>query len=253
MQAQEIPEGLRLPKHGNVYVVAHRGAHDGIPENTLAAYRRAIDLECDFVEIDVRTTKDNHLVSIHDASIDRYTIDGSKGVVAEMTLAQLQAVDVGSRVDPKWKEERVPTVDAILRLCKGRIGIYLDVKASSIESLHRLVREHEMDSDTLWYIPQAKVQELRDRSTRCWPMPDPGPEIFLASLLKEQKPKTVASAAKFFSSTFAEACHQTGAIVIVDENGRDSWNKLLADGADGIQTDSPAELISYLKNRNRKK
>lgn len=192
------------------------------PENTLAAYRRGLlTWSVTFVKSMFEQPRTIILVSIHDASIDRYTIDGSKGVVAEMTLAQLQAIDVGSRVDPKWKEERVPMVDAI-SLCKGRIGIYLDVKASSIESLHRLVREHEMDSDTLWYIPQAKVQELRDRSTRCWPMPDPGPEIFLASLLKEQKPKTVASAAKFFSSTFAEACHQTGAIVIVDENGRDS-------------------------------
>ncbi|MFP6616763.1 MAG: glycerophosphodiester phosphodiesterase [Candidatus Hydrogenedentota bacterium] len=46
------------PRNGGIYVIAHRGAHQGIPENTLEAYQKAIDLGCDFVEIDVRTTKD---------------------------------------------------------------------------------------------------------------------------------------------------------------------------------------------------
>ena len=51
---------LRTPKHGGVYVVAHRGAHNGIPENSLAAYRKAIELGVDFVEIDIRATKDGN-------------------------------------------------------------------------------------------------------------------------------------------------------------------------------------------------
>jgi glycerophosphoryl diester phosphodiesterase len=63
-------DGLRAPRNGNVYVVAHRGAHDGVPENTLAAYQRAIDMGCDFVEIDVRTTRDGVLVSIHNSTIE---------------------------------------------------------------------------------------------------------------------------------------------------------------------------------------
>ena len=98
-ERDRIPAGLRPPRHAGIYVVAHRGVHDTIPENTLAAYRRAIELECDFVEIDVRTTKDGHLVSIHDSTIDRYTIRGEKGKVSEMTLAELQAIDIGSRID----------------------------------------------------------------------------------------------------------------------------------------------------------
>jgi|GEM_PF-3563182 len=48
---------LAAPKNGNTYVIAHRGAHVGIPENSLPAYQKAIDLGCDFVEIDVRTTR----------------------------------------------------------------------------------------------------------------------------------------------------------------------------------------------------
>jgi hypothetical protein len=49
---------LPQPRHGGVYVVAHRGAHNGIPENTIAAYKAAIEMGVDFVEIDLRTTRD---------------------------------------------------------------------------------------------------------------------------------------------------------------------------------------------------
>ncbi len=55
------PRFYQLPKHGNIYVIAHRGVHHGIPENTLPAYQKAIELGADFVEIDVRTTSKSSL------------------------------------------------------------------------------------------------------------------------------------------------------------------------------------------------
>ncbi len=76
------------PKQGGMYVIAHRGAHQGIPENTLAAYRKAIELGCDFVEIDVRTTKDGALVSVHNATMEAYT-GGAELAVRDLTLAEL--------------------------------------------------------------------------------------------------------------------------------------------------------------------
>src|SRR5690606_24944041 len=74
LMAQPAPEPALLPppRHGNVYVVCHRGAHEDRPENTLAAYQRAIDLKADYVEIDLRTTKDGHIVSVHNETIDAY-------------------------------------------------------------------------------------------------------------------------------------------------------------------------------------
>jgi glycerophosphoryl diester phosphodiesterase len=251
VSAQEnsrIPTGLRPPMHAGVYVVAHRGVHDSIPENTLAAYERAIDLGCDFVEIDVRTTKDGHLVSIHDSTIDRYSSRRETGKVAEMTLEELRGIDIGSRVDPKWSQERVPTVNEVLHLCRGRIGIYLDVKSASIEQLLGLVREFGMERETLWYIPSSKVTELRQRSDLAWPMPDPGPEKFLSDLLTIHQPPIVASTAKYFSESFATLCHQKNAIVIVDDKDPTSWVPLLEAGADGIQTDHPKELIEFLQS-----
>ncbi len=74
--------GLPKSKNGNTYFTAHRGAHNGIPENYLAAYQKAIELGCDFVEIYIRTTKDGKLVSVHNATIDAYVM-AEKGKVKE--------------------------------------------------------------------------------------------------------------------------------------------------------------------------
>ncbi|NOY60595.1 MAG: glycerophosphodiester phosphodiesterase family protein, partial [Calditrichaeota bacterium] len=94
---------LKPPKHGGVYVVAHRGAHLNIPENTIPAYQKAIDLGVDFVEIDVRMTKDHHYVSCHNKGINEYTVGDTPGKISEMTLAEIRALDVGSRIGPQWK------------------------------------------------------------------------------------------------------------------------------------------------------
>lgn len=238
--------GMRAPRNGKVFVVAHRGVHDTIPENTLAAYEAAIDLGCDFVEIDVRTTKDNHLVSIHDSTVDRYCVDGTKGAVADFTLKDLKSIDIGSRVDRKWSHERVPTVEEIFTICQGKIGIYLDVKAADLKPLVQIVKRYKMEKDVLWYIPAHKVQELRELCPATWPMPDPGPETNLEKLLQEHKPSVVASVWRFFSPSFVRRCHAEKAIVIVDDNGPETWKALLEAGVDGIQTDQPAELIRYL-------
>jgi glycerophosphoryl diester phosphodiesterase len=242
------PPQLKPPKHG-VYVVAHRGVHTGIPENTLAAYQKAIELGCDFVEIDVRTSKDGAFVSIHNRTVDAYVTDGTTGKVKDFTLAELKALDIGNRVDPKWKNERVPTFEDILKLCKGKIGIYLDLKEAPIEPLIAMVKQYGMEHDVLWYIDAQDVKTLREHCRTCIPMPDPGPEEHLAKLIAQTRPQVVASVWRFYSESFVQDCHDAGAIVIVDESDETSWEPALAWGSDGIQTDDPAGLIAYLEKR----
>ncbi len=103
----DIPQGFPQPKNGDTYVIAHRGVHNDIPENTLAAYKKAIEIGCDFVEIDVRTTSDNHIVSIHNANIDAY-VDGKSGKVREMTLEEIRSLDIGKRVGVHGRAPRYP-------------------------------------------------------------------------------------------------------------------------------------------------
>jgi len=247
----ERPLPLPPPNHGGVYVVAHRGAHDGIPENTLPAYERAIELGVDFVEIDIRTTKDGRFVSVHNATIDAYTIDGTTGAVRDMTLDELRAVDIGSRVGPEWSDTRIPTFEEILELCQGRVGIYLDLKDGDVEELAKLVRAYGMAERTIWYgLGSRIVERLAEHCPECIAMPDPGPERNLERLLERARPKVVAAVWRHFSPTFVETCHAAGAIVIVDEQDPSSWPDALAWGVDGIQTDYPEQLIALLQSRD---
>jgi glycerophosphoryl diester phosphodiesterase len=116
-------------------VLAHRGASGSAPETTLASYRRALELNVDFLELDVQMSSDGELVAIHDPMVDRTT--NGKGAVGEMTLAQIRALDAGTwfnrtfpdRARPEFAGERIPTLDEIIPLAApSRAGLYIETK-----------------------------------------------------------------------------------------------------------------------------
>src|ERR1041384_3084618 len=83
------PAGSFYPPHSKgVIVIAHRGANKFAPENTLAAFRKAIEMGCDYVELDVRRTRDGALILMHDRTVDR-TTDG-KGAVDQMNVSEIR-------------------------------------------------------------------------------------------------------------------------------------------------------------------
>jgi glycerophosphoryl diester phosphodiesterase len=243
----KLPE----PRHGGVYVVAHRGAHNGIPENTLAAYKAAIEMGVDFVEVDLRTTKDGHIVSIHNKRIDSYVTDSRHGLVSEMTLEQLKQLDIGSRIGPQWSNERIPTFEEILELCKGRVGIYLDLKDASVEQVVSIVKEWDMAKQVLWYADFEELERVTELCPDCILMPDPGPKENLLKVIERFNPSVIASVWRYYSQSFALKCHEAGAIVIVDVSDPSCWRDALAWNTDGIQSDHPAQLISLLERREQ--
>lgn len=243
-------QDFRKPNNG-VYVIAHRGAHQLIPENSLPAYQKAIDLGCDFVEIDVRTTKDGKFVSIHNSTIDAYTI-GKKGRVKEFTLAELKSIDIGEKLGEKWKNTRIPTFEEILQLCKGKIGIYLDLKDAPIHELMGIIRKYEMEKDVIWYIPYQNlidIENVEQLFGNSFPMPDPGEEKNIKTILKKIKTPVIATDMGVLTQSFVDSSHKFGAKVFVDEKAGTvaEWKKIIGWRTDGIQTDKPAELIEFLK------
>lgn len=102
---------------------AHRGASGEAPENTLVAFRRAVALGIEYIELDVHLSHDGHVVVIHDATLER-TTNGS-GAVQEQTLAQLQQWDAGYRFSPDGGETfpfraagvTVPTLTEVFQQC----------------------------------------------------------------------------------------------------------------------------------------
>ncbi len=252
-QEQKKAFPLPPPKHGGIYVVAHRGAHNGIPENSLPAYKKAIELGVDFIEVDIRVTKDGKIVSMHNNNVGSY-VRGSTGKTKDFTLEQLRAFDIGSHSGPEWKGTHIPTLEEILELCKGKCGIYLDLKNAPVPQLVKLLRKYDMQRNALWYSPFERFwvfHQLAKKCPDCLPMPDPLPHWLLPLMLKTMKPQIVATVWSQFSKEFADKCHQTNAIVVVDESNPSCWSQALAWGADGIQTDHPAALIAFLEAKEK--
>ncbi len=249
LKGQEL---LRKAKNG-VYVIAHRGAHQGIPENSLLAYQKAIDLGCDFVEIDLRTTKDGKFISMHNSSIDSY-VQGQTGQVKEMTLAEIRKLDIGIRVGEQWKGTQVPTFEEILQLCKGKIGIYLDLKDAPVPALVELIEKYGMERDIAWYIPASYLKEinlLQSVCPACIPMVDPGSEKNIDEVFKQVKTRAIASDMGELTKNFVAKVHQNNAVIFVDEKegSEAEWNQMISWETDGIQTDRPEELIRFLKKK----
>lgn len=252
----EVKDYFPKPKNGNTFVVAHRGAHKGMPENSLAAYQKAIDLGCDFVEIDIRSTKDGRIVSIHNSTVDKY-VDGVTGKVGDFTLEELRKLDIGAGYSPEWKNTRIPTIEEILQLCRGQIGIYLDLKEPLIEEMVALIKKYDMERNVFWCIPERymdAINQVKESCYKCVPMPDPGDENNLESTLLKVKPQVVAPVMGDFSETYTKTAHLYGSKVFVDERKgtEKEWDWILNLGTDGIQTDDPERLIEHIKKREKK-
>lgn len=107
--------------------IAHRGFSAAAPENTLAAFSRAIQAGSDLVEMDLRLSRDAQVIVFHDRELDR-TTDG-EGPAGERTLAQLKELDAGSWFSPEFAGEKIPTLDEVLELfAPTRTGLYLELK-----------------------------------------------------------------------------------------------------------------------------
>jgi len=116
------------PKEDNIpAVVAHRGGANLAPENTLAAFKKALQLGVDMIEIDIEQTSDSVLVVIHDTKVDRTT--NGQGAVDSLSYDQIKGLDCGSWFDTKYKNERIPTLDQVLELVDGIATVLIEIKS----------------------------------------------------------------------------------------------------------------------------
>jgi glycerophosphoryl diester phosphodiesterase len=131
-------------------LVGHRGLLRHAPENTLAGFAACLELRLGF-ELDVRRSKDGHLVVIHDATLDRTTT--GKGKVVDHSLAELKKLDAGAWFDPAFAGQRIPTLDEVFALVKARgqadalVAIDLKIDDGKVEAdVVRLAKKHGVSS-----------------------------------------------------------------------------------------------------------
>jgi glycerophosphoryl diester phosphodiesterase len=139
------------------WIIAHRGASEEEPENTLRAFRRAVELGADMVELDVHLSRDGEPVVIHDARVDK-TTDG-RGEVRALTLAELRRLDAG-------RGERIPTLPEVIDALRGRCRLYVELKAAGTPAVvAETVTRAGMADDVIVGSFQAElVRETRARA-----------------------------------------------------------------------------------------
>lgn len=124
-----------------ILIMGHRGASAIVPENTLKAFEKAIDLKADFIEFDVQETLDGELVITHDEDIKRIT--GHDGIISKMTLNELKMLDFG-------EGEKIPTLEELVKLTKNRIKLNCEIKVKGItEKVIKIFRKWDILNTTI--------------------------------------------------------------------------------------------------------
>lgn len=248
-----IAAAFSQPDSVTILVAAHRGAHDQAPENSLAAFQNAIDLGADFIETDVRQTRDGELILMHDDKVDR-TTDGS-GLVKEKTLADISRLFLSGN-------QRVPTLRQALELVRGRIFLDLDIKSAGVEKIVRLLQETGTRQQVLLFGSVAKLDSLIALDRTLLIMPRAKTVRDLQMLFQRYHPPAMHVDASFFRSTDAAPWREQGAHIWLNALlwpdikamlGGAEWGyaPLLHSGATIIQTDRPQHLLRYLRQHNR--
>jgi glycerophosphoryl diester phosphodiesterase len=237
-------------------VIAHRGVAAEAPENTLPAIAKAIELGCAMAEIDVRYAADGELVLVHDETLDR-TTDGS-GRVGAKTLAELRRLDAGASAGAAFRGTRIPTLEEAVKLARGRIQLYLDLKERDPRPVVAAVEKLEARS-IVFYRPYTytALQQILAASPSSRVLVDLGdwaqapaflaavrgsfPTAFLSSDWANWTPAAVAEARTRGLTTLVN--------VLGPADTPENLRRAVELGFDYIQTDHPRQLLEILQER----
>lgn len=242
-----------------VMVIAHRGYSGEAPENTLAAFKKAIEVGSDMIEFDIHFSKDRQIVVIHDETLER-TTDGL-GRVAEFTLADLKKFDAGFWFSPNFKGERIPTLTEVLNLAKGKILVNIEIKSPS----HGLYSVTELAEQALMEVKNAgmlkevifssfnplaleKIRELEPRAYVAilyhhdW--------NFIAEITRGKSFEVLNLRKDFLHKEKIERIKGMGLMVnVYTVNEEEELRKFVDWGVNGIITNYPERLINILQRK----
>jgi glycerophosphoryl diester phosphodiesterase len=237
------------------WIIAHRGASGQAPENTLAAFERAVQLGATFIETDLHLTRDAHFVAIHDHTLERTT--NGRGAVHDFSLADLRELDAGKWFDRQFMGEKIPTLEEILQFSRRYdIVFYLEVKYDVTWGMHHALvaalRTAEsaartvvisFDPTTLRAVhkldPSLMMGLLTDK-------PDPD----FVSVATSVGARQICPAASIVTPELVAKAHQSDVHVAAwTVNSVPEMRSLRDAGVEGIMTDFPARMRAALEDK----
>jgi glycerophosphoryl diester phosphodiesterase len=244
-----------------VMIIAHRGFSGKAPENTMAAFKKAVDLGSDALEFDVRFSRDGQLVVFHDDVLERTT--NGKGRVADLTLRELRHLDAGYWFHSAFAGESIPTLKDVLELTRKRILLNIELKKgdhgqySMLDLADRTLQEvvrAGMEQQVLFSsFDLDAVQRILEKDPRIQVAlitRDPWNSPFDA--MRGKHFQVLNSRKSALNENNLSAARQQGIRVNVwTLNTDDEMEKFISMGVDGIITDYPDRLIELLKKKYR--
>ncbi len=241
-----------------VLVTAHRAAHQKHPENSIASILEAIRIGVDIVELDIRVTKDGVPILMHDDTIDRTT--NASGKAEKMTYEALQEIQLLG-ADGKPTPYKIPSLEAVLQVAKGKIWIDLDIKTSlrQLDAVVAVLQKTTDDEGYFFYDGDYKsLKRIRKKlpnaliMLKCYPTDNYNkkikrlnPDLIHLGNTEEDKARMFLDELKPYNKLlFANAL---GTIDKKANDAIEAYDLLLTKPIHIIQTDYPMLLLNYLR------
>lgn len=236
------------------WIVAHRGASGHAPENTIAAFERAVQLGAEFIETDLHLTRDARFVAIHDNTLGRTT--NGHGIVGDHTLAELRQLDAGMWFDRQFMEQRIPTLDEVLEFARVHdVVFYLEIKYGAAWGMHHalvgaLGNVENASRTVVISFDGATLGSIRRLEAA----------IMMGLLVDDARGDPVKAAvevgarqlcprADIVTKELVERAHGADLQVVTwTVNDADKMRAVIAAGVDGIMTDFPDRLRIVLED-----
>jgi glycerophosphoryl diester phosphodiesterase len=242
-------------------IEAHRGNSISAPENTLASIKQALEIKVDRIEIDLECSKDGVPVIIHDSLLERTT--NGKGKVSDFTFNELRKLDAGSWKSSDFAGEKIPHLQEVIDLCKGKTMLNIDLKnPSAVPAMIKALKESDMENEvvitgkipectndirnsgmnlTMFYEPTTAVEEFLSKG-----MFIQGMHLAIALIRRSSLPGLLFHY-QYVNAESIYLAHLHGlAVNVYDVNTPEVFESMLMAGVDGIMTDDPLKIISTL-------
>lgn len=222
-------------------------------ENTPNAVRKALKAGVDFIEIDVRTTRDGHIVILHDGKLDRTT--RSKGVMKELTLNELQAIKLKKAAD-----EKIPTLEEIAGIVSEwnarssrKTHLYVDCKDAEPDALLAILEKYDLHRDAVFYGSDDLLARLRSLFPEARIMPSLRSPDELTGKAARLKPYAFDVNMKILSTSTVSQIHGYHIRVFTDllglHDNRKNYKTARKMRVDAIQTDRARRVLKLFSHR----
>lgn len=232
-----------------VKVTAHRGYSAAYPENTIPAFKGAIQVGADWAELDVQQTADGEVIVMHDSNLKRTT--GLDKEVWQVTWDEIKDLDNGSWFDKKYQTVRIPTLEEVLKVCRGKIHLNIEIKPSGHdkdleEQVAKLLKKYHMRDtcvvSSLKYDSLRKIKEADDSIETAYIT-----SVSYGNFTDLEYADGYSVESTLLSKSFVNKAQKAGKQIYVwTVNSEERLEKVVGMGIDNVITDDPVmakELI----------